>query len=124
MNAQFLEIAGRKMAVLPAEDYARLLDIAEDRADAMAALAAEERRRAGEEYLPSEMVDRILDGESALRAWRKHRALSLEQLAEMAGSRKSLLSEIENGKRQGRPALWRALASALEVSVDDILPAS
>ena len=122
MTAQIVEIAGRKMAVLPVEDYARLVDIVEDKADAAAAEAAERRRVEGEEYLPAEMVDRILIGESALRVWRKYRGMTLDQLAAATGSRKSTLSEIENGKAQGKPALWRSLADALRVSTDDILP--
>jgi len=122
MSAQIVEIAGRKMAMLPVEDYERLLDIAEDRGDALAASAAEQRRLAGEEYLPAELVDRILDGENALRVWRKHRGMSLDELARRSGTRKSHLSEIENGKAQGRPTLWRALADTLNVSTDDILP--
>jgi DNA-binding XRE family transcriptional regulator len=122
MSAQIVEIAGRKMAMLPVEDYERLLDIAEDRADALAASAAEQRRLAGEEYLPAELVDRILNGENALRVWRKHRGMSLDELARRSGTRKSHLSEIENGKAQGRPTLWRALADTLNVSTDDILP--
>lgn len=122
MSAQIVEIAGRKMAMLPVEDYERLLDIAEDRADALAASVAEQRRLAGEEYLPAELVDRILNGENALRVWRKHRGMSLDELAQRSGTRKSHLSEIENGKAQGRPTLWRALADTLNVSTDDILP--
>jgi DNA-binding XRE family transcriptional regulator len=98
-------------------------DIAEDRADALAASVAEQRLLAGEEYLPAELVDGILSGGNALRVWRKHRGMSLDELAQRSGTRKSHLSEIENGKAQGRPALWRALADTLNVSTDDILPA-
>jgi len=122
MTAQIVEIAGQKMAMLPVADYIRLVDIAEDKGDALAAAAAEQRRLDGEEYLPADMVDRILNGESALRTWRKHRGLTLQTLAGITGSRKSTLSEIENGKALGKAALWRALANALNVSVDDILP--
>ena len=122
MTVQIVEIGGQKMAMLPIADYERLLDIAEDKADALAAMDAERRRADGEEYLPSEMVDRIIAGESALRVWRKHRGLTLEQLASMVGIGKSFLSQIENGKRRGSLAVWRALAEALNVSADDILP--
>lgn len=122
MTAQIIEIAGRRMAVLPVEDYARLVDIAEDKADALAAERAERRRLDGEEYLPAEMVDRILNGESALRVWRKYRGMTLAALAEAVGTVKSNLSEIETGKAQGTARLWRVLADELGVSVDDILP--
>ncbi|MDQ8756031.1 helix-turn-helix transcriptional regulator [Sphingosinicella sp. LHD-64] len=121
MTAQIVEIAGRKMAVLPVEDYARLLDIAEDRADSAAAEQAEQRRLAGEEYLPAEMIDRILNGESPLRVWRQYRGMTLAALAKAVGTVKSNLSEIENGKAQGTMPLWRALARTLDVAVDDIL---
>jgi DNA-binding XRE family transcriptional regulator len=122
MNAQIVEIGGQKMAMLPVADYERLLDIAEDKADALSAEHAERRRTEGEEYLSLEMVDRILAGENALRVWRKHRGMTLEQLATLAGIRKSFLSTIENGKSRGAPSLWRRLARALNVSADDILP--
>ncbi len=122
MSVQIVDIAGQKMAMLPMVDYERLIDIVEDKVDAAAAAAAEQRRSEGEEYLPSEMIDRILAGESALRVWRKHRGMTLDQLAGSVGIRKSFLSTIETGKARGAPALWRALADALNVSADEILP--
>lgn len=121
MSVQFLDIAGQKMAVLPVADYERLLEIVEDKADSVAAHQAEQRRLAGEEYLPSALVDEILNGGSALKAWRKYRGMTLVELAAAAGTHASTLSCMENGKRQSRPAIWRALADALHVSVDDIL---
>ena len=122
MTVQIVEIAGHKMAMLPVAEYERLLDIAEDKADALAAAEAERRRLEGEEYLPAEMVDRILGGENALKVWRRHRGMTLEALADATGTQGSILSRIENGKLQGRPAMWRRLAEALNVSAEDILP--
>ena len=122
MTVQIVEIAGRKMAMLPMADYERLIEIVEDKTDAHAAFEAERRRKEGEEYLPAEMVDRIMNGESPLRVWRRHRGLTLDTLAERAGVRHATLSQIENGKAQGKPALWKAVADALDVAVDDILP--
>lgn len=122
MTVQIVEIAGQKMAVLPIGEYQQLLEAVEMQTDVQAAISADKRREAGEEYLPAEMVDRILDGTSPLRVWRQHRRMTLEQLAEKAGTRKSFLSEIETGKARGTPALWRRFAEALNVSADDILP--
>jgi Helix-turn-helix domain len=124
MVVQFVEIAGQRMAVLPVADYERLLDLAEDRADALAAAAAEKRRLDGEEYLPAAMVDRMLAGESPLRVWRTHRDMTLAALGTVAGVSVGFLSDIELGKRRGKPGLWRKLAEALNVSADDILPVS
>jgi DNA-binding XRE family transcriptional regulator len=122
VTVQIVEIAGQKMAMLPVADYERLVDIAEDKADAAAAAGAEQRRAAGEEYLPSALVDCLLGGENPLRVWRKHRGMTLDGLARLVDARPATLSDIENGKAQGKPALWKALANALNVTVDDILP--
>ncbi len=122
MTVQFVDIAGQKIAMLPAADYERLLEIAEERADIVAAERAEKRRTDGEEYIPFSLVKSIIDGENALRAWRKHRGLTLARLAKAVGARQAMLSDIENGKAQGKPALWRALARELDADVDDILP--
>jgi DNA-binding XRE family transcriptional regulator len=124
MTAQIIEIAGQRMAVMPVAEYERLCEAIEDRNDGDAAAAAEMRRAAGEEYISAAMVDRMLAGENPLRVWRQHRGLTLATLAEQSGVLKSTISELENGKAQGKPATWRALAEALAVMVDDILPAS
>lgn len=122
MTMQLIEIDGRKLAVLPLEEYRQLVDAAEDQADVVAAAAAERRRMDGEEYLPSAMVDRLIDGENALRVWREHRGYTVARLANEAGVNKASISLLENGKSFGRPATWRALADVLKVTVDDILP--
>lgn len=122
MNVSFAMVDGMRMATLPAEDYERLIDTAEDRADVRAAESAEARRTAGEEYLPADIVRRMLAGESLLRAWRAHRRLTLSRLSCHAGIGPSYLSELELGKKPGTPRVWRKLANALEVSVDDIMP--
>ena len=122
MTAQIIEIAGQKIAMLPVEDYNYLLGLAEDKADIVAAERAEQRRLAGEEYVPFELAEAIMDGEHPLRVWRKYRGLSLQKLSEMANMRTAIISEIENNKAQGKPSHWRALANALNVSVDNIIP--
>ena len=122
MGAQILEIGGKMLAVLPFEDYQRLLEIAEDREDIAEAADAERRRKEGEEYLPASMVDRILDGENALRVWREYRGLNIAQLAEQSGYGYSMISKIETGTRHGTVAFWKAVAVALNVTPDDIMP--
>ena len=122
MSAQFIEIDGRKMAVLSLEEYERLLDVCDDQADIAAAERAEARRLAGEEYVPVELVERLVAGENALRVWRQYRDLTIGKLAEVSGINKATISLMENDKAHGRPATWRALADALRVTVDDILP--
>ena len=122
MGVQILEIGGRKMAVVPVEDYQRLVELAEDREDIAAAADAERRRNEGMEYLPASMVNRILDGENALRVWREHRGLTISDLAEKSGYGYSMISKVESGARQGTVALWNAIAKALKVLPEDIMP--
>jgi len=122
MTVQIVEIAGQKIAMLPVADYQHLLEKAEELADIAAADRAEQRRLAGEEYIPFELVNSIINGENALRAWRQYRGLTQSELASRARVRHATVSEIENGKAQGKPSVWRALAETLQVSVDDILP--
>lgn len=124
MTAQIVEIAGHKMAMLPMEEYERLLEIVEDREDVLAAERAERRRLEGEEYLPAEMIDRILNGESALRVWRKFRGLSQGDLAGKVSTTVATVSRIEAGKINPKTRMWNALADALGVSVEDIFPLS
>lgn len=122
MGAQIVEIAGKKMAVLPVDDYERLVELAEDREDILAAERAEARRNAGEEYVPAELVNRIIDGENPLRVWRKYRNLSLKQLSEASGVGLSYISELERGLKNGPGQVWAKLARSLNVLVEDILP--
>ncbi|MBS0480759.1 MAG: helix-turn-helix domain-containing protein [Proteobacteria bacterium] len=122
MTVQIIEIGGHEMAVLPVAEYRRLIDAVEDRADVAAAEKAELARVSGEEYLPAEFVDRLLAGENALRVWRQFRGLTAIKLSALSGIDQSRISELENDKAQGKPSTWRALADALGVMVDDILP--
>ena len=110
------------MMLLTKEQYERLSEAAENYADICAAVAAQERADAGEEYIPAEMVNRILDGESAMKVWREYRGLTQEELATIVGKRGSWLAKIEKGKLKGDVQIWRKLATALNVELDDILP--
>ncbi len=122
MTVQFVEFAGQKIAMLPIADYERLLEVAEDRADEAAADRADLRRLAGEESVPLELLDRIIAGESPLRVWRTYRGVTLVQLAKETETAAGFLSQIETGNRRGSPALWRKLAEALNLAIEDILP--
>ena len=122
MSVQYIEIAGEKMAMLPAADYERLLGLAEDRADVQAAEQAASRRVSGEEYVPAEVVDRILSGENPLKVWRKFRRLTQSELARLVKREKAYISKLETGRSQGGVDLWKDIAGVLNVAIEDILP--
>jgi transcriptional regulator with XRE-family HTH domain len=67
-----------------------------------------------------ETAKRLLDGESPVRVWREERGLSQRALAERAGVSPSMLNEIEHGRRTPSLTAARALAAALQVTLDDL----
>lgn len=55
-----------------------------------------------------------------LRELRKRRALSLQELGELAGVSYNSVWRIEHGKHGARPKTIRALAKALDVPVEEL----
>src|SRR3546814_7545348 len=118
MTVQIIEVAGNRMAVLPEDEYRRLLDVVEDREDRDAASQAEERRKAGEEYIPASVVDKLMAGASPLKVWRLYRGLTQAELASRIDISKMTVSGMENGSRFCRIKVWRTLAKTFNVSPD------
>ena len=120
---QLIERNGKpEWAVLPYEEYLRLVEQAEmleDIRDYDASKAAIER--GDEELIPAEVVFAILDGKNPIKVWREFRNLTQQQLAEAVGISKPYLSQIENGKRSGKTEVITAIANALNVSVDELV---
>lgn len=123
MSAQIIvSPTGERLVVLPEAAYQALVDAAEDTADRTAVRRFKQRLAAGEEeLLPAELVDRILDGENPIRAWREYRGFSVKALAEKAGIAPAYLSQVETGKRDGTVATVKKLADALGVTLDDLV---
>ena len=88
------------------------------------ALAVRERIESGaEELVPAAVADHLIDGESPLKVWREHRALSQSALARASGVNRVQIADIEAERATGSARTLRALADALRVTVDDLLPA-
>lgn len=98
---------------IPRAEYDALQARLEDLEDILAAMQAR-----GGQPMPMEWASRIIEGESAVRVWREFRGLSLRALAAKAGVSVSYLSEIEAGKKPGSVDAYKALADALDTSVD------
>lgn len=119
-NVQIIEKDGQpEYAVLPIEEYRRLVASLEGSADCAAIDRAVSEDAAGE-TVPGEVVNAILDGASPLRAWRQHRGLTLDALAKRTGVSKGYLSQVENGRKSGTLDLFRRLATVLDVALDDL----
>lgn len=56
-----------------------------------------------------------------LRYIRRERGMSQGDLAEAAGLSRQVVSNLERGSSHGYPETWKRLATALKVSVDDLL---
>ena len=77
--------------------------------------------KSGEEYLPAELVHRVLDGENPIKAYREYRGLTQKDLAEKVGLNPVYISQIETGKRVGSTRTLGKIAEALEVDLDDLV---
>jgi len=107
-------------AIVPWEEYARMAP-----SEAEAHLTDEDlydrAKAANDEFLPVEVVDRLLAGESPVKVLRQHRGLTQRQLAERAGLNAVYLSQIENGKRTGSVETLGRIARNLDVDLDDLV---
>jgi len=118
----FTSPSGDEMVVVPAADYRSLVDAAEMIADVAAFDEVKRKIASGEEeFLSSEVVDRLLDGENRILVWREYRCLTAKMLAEAAGITQAYLSQLETGKRDGTVGTMKKIAAALKVDLDDIV---
>jgi DNA-binding XRE family transcriptional regulator len=122
MSVQVIERDGKpEWAVIPYEEYERLVEEAEMLQDVQAYDEAKKAIAKGEELVPSEVTYAILDGGNPVRVWREHRGQTQQQLAEAADISVPYLSQIESGKRRGSAEVLAAIAKELGLSLDDIV---
>ena len=105
-----------RFAVLPIDEYRRLVAALEDAED----LAAADRAR-GQPGLSMTQFQRIRDGEHPLRVWREALGRSVAQLAAQAGVAEHVIRDIELGRAEGRARSLAALAQALGLEVENLL---
>ena len=116
-SVQVIEKDGKPaFYVLPAALWELVREAVEDAED----LAAYDRAVAADDGVrfPAAVAYAIADGASALKAWREHKGLTLQALADAAGLSKAFVSQIESGKRTGTAATLKKLAAALGVPMD------
>jgi mRNA interferase RelE/StbE len=107
---------------IPREEYDRLVALAADARDLRILADVDARLAAGEaEMLPAEMVDRMIGGEAPLRVWREHRRLTQAELGHRAGVHRVTIADIEGGRAGGSVPVFKRLAEALGVTVDDLI---
>ena len=124
-SGRAVEVAGLRskrkadLVVMNRAEYEALVQRVEDAEDVAvlrrAASHPEER-----DYLPIELVERLLAGESPVRIWREQRGLSARALAATAGVDPAYLSQIETGRKPGSVRALKKLAAALAVDLEDV----
>jgi DNA-binding XRE family transcriptional regulator len=113
--------SGDRMAVIPLDEYKRLVEAAEDADDVRAYDEAKRKLKSGEdELIPAEFANRILDGENKIRVFRDYRGMTASALAQAAEISPAYLSQIESGSRDGSFETIKKIAAALRISVDDL----
>lgn len=123
MNAQIITTPnGERLVVLPEAEFIALRKALEDKADAEAVRAFEQRLAAGEkELIPAEFANRMTGGGNKVRVWREYRGLAARDLAAKASVSGAYLSQIETGAREGSVDVMKRIAAALNVRIDDIV---
>jgi len=102
--------------VLPAALWERVRDKVEDAEDVTAfdkAVVNDD----GVRY-PSDVAHALAEGVHPVKAWREHRGLTQDALAQAAGVSKPFVSQIEGRKREGSTATLKKLAAVMTVTLD------
>jgi DNA-binding XRE family transcriptional regulator len=123
MNVQFIEQNGKpEFAVMPVSEYWDLLKKAEMLEDVTDYDKAKAELASGEdELVPEHVADALLDGDNPIKVWRNFRGLSQFELAERISRSQSYVAQLESGRRKGSIEVYRAIAAALRVDVDDLI---
>jgi len=106
---------GEIFVLVPLVDFERMASNSEDIMDAVAFDAAMER---DEEAFPITLLDAIENGENPIKAFREYRGIKQADLAHMASISPAYLSQLESGIREGSVKMVKAIAVALNVSMD------
>jgi DNA-binding Xre family transcriptional regulator len=104
-----------------ANSTAREAEELQDRLDS-ALLKLARVEQANEETVPFEVVRRLSEGDAPVTVWREHRGLSRDELATAADIQADFLDEVEGGKEDVPLRKMHAIARALRVDLDDLVP--
>lgn len=122
MTVRFETTPNGEIAILPRDEYeslvARAADADEDVGIARLVDIGRREVAMGGPVLPKAVVDRLANGESALRVMREWRGETQLHLEFLTGIGQSHISDIETGRRTGTAETLRKLADALGVPLD------
>ena len=103
MNYDIIHIAGKPHVLVPIHDFTALKNAGVNNA------------------LPNEVLEKITLGQdSAIKIIRKYKNMTQGDLAKAADISRPYLTEIETGKKDGSIRALKAIAGALDVSLEII----
>jgi len=122
MNVRFQKTPRGEVAILPREEYEALVansaEADEDVGTARLVARARKDINAGAPLLPKNIVDRLANGDNAVRVLREWRDITQMELSSKTNISQSHISDVESGRRIGTPATLRRIADALGVPLD------
>lgn len=122
MNVRFKKTSKGETAILPRREYEALVAKAgeADENIGTARLIARARKEiaTGVPLIPKEFVDRIANGENALRVLREWRDVTQLYLSFKTNIGQGYLSDLENGRRKGTTVAMKKIAEVLNVPLD------
>ncbi|MCK5195970.1 MAG: helix-turn-helix transcriptional regulator [Desulfobulbaceae bacterium] len=123
MNVQIIEKNGKpEWAVIPYSEYQKLYGAQEDAEDIKDIETNLKAIQEGKEItVPGEVTFAILDGINPIRAWRNHKQIKMNELAQKVGISPAYLSQIENGKRNPTIDTLKAIAKELNIEVEMLI---
>lgn len=115
MKPQIIKKDGKpEYAVVPYDEYIKLVEAAEDTRDAKEPLDEVD-------LVPVEVLDRLIAGENPIKVWREFRSLTQAELAQQVNIAVPYLSQLENEDRVGSIEVLKAIADKLQITIDDLL---
>jgi hypothetical protein len=128
MGVRFQKTSRGEVAILPREEYDRLVikaaEADEDAGTARIVARARKEVASGAPLLPKDVVDRLANGENPVRVVREWRdrdrsgGMTQMYLSFKTGLSQGYISDIENGRRKGTAAALRQIATVLNVPLD------
>lgn len=120
MSVQTIEVKGEKAVLLSLDEYNSLVERAELADDIQDFDTAMKRIADGEETFPSDVIDRLIEGESKFRVFREYRGMNQGQLADAAGISASAMNQIEKNGTNSLKTVAR-IAEVLDLEIDDLI---
>jgi hypothetical protein len=122
MNVRFKKTDKGEIAILPRKEYealaAKAAEADEDIGSVLLVARARKEITAGAPLIPKKFVDRIANGETALRVLREWRDMTQVYLLFKTGIGQGYISDLESGRRKGTTAALKKIADAMNVPLD------